>query len=608
MDVKIIGRSSRRSATGAAAYRAGEKLQSLAHASYQSGERLQGRGNKSGKITHDYTSKGGVVHKEIILPYNAPPEYADRQTLWNMVEANEKRKDAQLAREIIAALPVEFDLEEQIAVVRGYVKENFVNKGMIADFAIHDNKDGNPHTHIMLTTRSVSRDGFKEKNTDWNKKSELYRWRKSWADINNCMFECKGLDIRIDHRTLKAQGLDRLPTIHLGAQAAALEKRGIKTERGAYNDNIKLRNNERAALNAAKYKLLQKKYTTQKTMQYEEKSQGVIVLGDHFKTGKNFSGKMYEREVEKALENLIESAKALERAMKKPNMDSTNTTSTNTDEDVPNEVRTTLTTTKRMNEAQKNAAVSSRQAFAPQAQRGKKPDELEMIKLREKIRKHQRAVEKDLFPLKAKYDSGQRESQHLTSQIEEMDEYKENLRAMRDHLTQLRAEYRDSHFWKLKRKRELSEQIELIEGELRAARFYFEQKYHIKPEDAIVEKRQIEKGIQKIKTENEKIRPQISQLLSRLEELKRKGRSIKHFMVVKRIKQRGAVAPEQYRMMNYRRNVRGFVQDVRKNIDRAKKSMARAKSIADIKPRLMRLIASAERKKQNIIERNQKMN
>ncbi|MDR0374058.1 MAG: MobA/MobL family protein, partial [Nitrososphaerota archaeon] len=86
MDVKIIGRSSGRSATGAAAYRAGEKLHSVAHASYQSGERLQGKKGKDGKITHDYTKKSGVVHKEILLPDNAPEEFKDRETLWNAVE------------------------------------------------------------------------------------------------------------------------------------------------------------------------------------------------------------------------------------------------------------------------------------------------------------------------------------------------------------------------------------------------------------------------------------------------------------------------------------------------------------------------------------------
>jgi len=99
-----------------------------------------------------------VVHKEIILPENAPPEFTDRENLWNSVEASKTRKNSQLAREIIVALPRELDLEEQIEVMREYVRENFVNKGMIADFAIHDKGDDNPHAHIMLTTRHVTRD------------------------------------------------------------------------------------------------------------------------------------------------------------------------------------------------------------------------------------------------------------------------------------------------------------------------------------------------------------------------------------------------------------------------------------------------------------------
>ena len=280
MDVKIIGRSSGRSATGAAAYRSGEKLQSVAHASYQSGEKLQ---DKSGKITHDYRKKKGVVHSEILLPDNAPEEYKDRQTLWNTVELSEKRKDAQLAREIIVALPREFDLPEQLEVMREYVQENFVNKGMIADFALHDTGEGNlnspaegaasgvrnqrsefaqhhsanPHAHIMLTMRNVSRDGFGYKNTDWNKKEFLLSYRKAWAHIINNMLVRKGLDIRIDHRTLKAQGLDRKPTIHMGHAATALERQGIRTQRGDYNREIKRHNETRAALMEANYKMRQ---------------------------------------------------------------------------------------------------------------------------------------------------------------------------------------------------------------------------------------------------------------------------------------------------------------------------------------------------------------
>jgi hypothetical protein len=243
MNVNIIGRSSGRSATGAAAYRSGEKLRSNAvkSAAYGSGSKLH-----SGEIVHDYTKKKGVMHSEIILPDNAPPEYADRETLWNVVEISEKRKDAQLAREIIVALPREFDLSEHIEVTREYVKENFVTKGMIADFAIHHTRKENPHAHIMLTTRHVTPEGFGSKNREWNSRQNLLDWREDWAAKNNRMFECKGFTERIDHRTLKAQGIDREPTIHMGAAATALERRGIATERGDYNREITRRNLERA--------------------------------------------------------------------------------------------------------------------------------------------------------------------------------------------------------------------------------------------------------------------------------------------------------------------------------------------------------------------------
>ena len=143
--VNIIGRSSGRSAIGAATYRRSAKMQSIAHAAYQRGEKIYEKGDK---ITHDYRSKSGVVHSEIMLPDGAPSEFMDAQTLWNAVETSEKRKDAQLAREIIVALPREFDLQEQIEIMREYVKTNFVNKGMIAVFSIHNKGDDNPHAHI----------------------------------------------------------------------------------------------------------------------------------------------------------------------------------------------------------------------------------------------------------------------------------------------------------------------------------------------------------------------------------------------------------------------------------------------------------------------------
>ena len=119
--VSIIKRSAGRSAVAAAAYRSGTKLT-----------------NEWDGMTHDYTRKGGIVHAEIMLPAYAPPEFADRSILWNSVEQIEKTRDSQLAREIEAALPRELSGEQQLALVRAYVKDNFVDKGMCADLMDND--------------------------------------------------------------------------------------------------------------------------------------------------------------------------------------------------------------------------------------------------------------------------------------------------------------------------------------------------------------------------------------------------------------------------------------------------------------------------------------
>ena len=252
---KIISRGQGRSAVGAAAYRSGEKLY-----------------NEYDGIEHDYTKKGGVVYSEIMLCENAPKEYQDRQTLWNAVEQIEKSSKAQLAREYEVALPVELSREEQIKLVRDFAKENFVDNGMCVDFSIHDKDDGNPHAHIMLTTRPIEQDnswGVKQKKeyildkngqkqydkkkqtykcktvktTNWDSKEFLQRSRESWAEKVNQELEKKSLPQRIDHRSLKEQGVDRVPTIHEGG-ARKLEKRGIKTDRGKINREIKTANGQ----------------------------------------------------------------------------------------------------------------------------------------------------------------------------------------------------------------------------------------------------------------------------------------------------------------------------------------------------------------------------
>jgi hypothetical protein len=245
LHVSMVKRSNGRSSVAAAAYRSAEKLRSeydcVTHdystksssvnaSAYRSGEKLG---------EYDYTRKQGVVHTEIMLPKNAPQEYQDRATLWNAVERAEKRKDAQTARDIDIALPIEMNRQEQILLVRTYVKENFVDKGMCADFAIHDKGDGNPHAHVMLTTREVNSAGIGKKNRDWNSTKQLNEWRENWANACNKRLR------KHNKRTLKAQGIDREPTIHVGVTAKHMERKGLEHPRAKQNREIIARNTAR---------------------------------------------------------------------------------------------------------------------------------------------------------------------------------------------------------------------------------------------------------------------------------------------------------------------------------------------------------------------------
>ena len=251
--IKIISRGKGKSAVAASAYRSGEKIK-----------------NEYDGIVHDFTRKGGIAHTEILLPQNAPQAFLDRGTLWNSVEKIEKSKNSQLAREIEIALPKELNREKQIELVREYVKENFVKVGMCADIALHDKNDGNPHAHILLTMRPLNEDktwGAKSKkeyildengekvklkngnyktrkiNTvDWNEQDKAEHWRKTWADITNKYLEENSIQEKVDHRSYQRQGIEQIPTIHLGVSATQMEKKGIATDRGNINREIKHQN------------------------------------------------------------------------------------------------------------------------------------------------------------------------------------------------------------------------------------------------------------------------------------------------------------------------------------------------------------------------------
>lgn len=257
---KVISRGQGvRTSVGASAYLCGEKLT-----------------NEYDSVTHDYTKKTGIVYSEVILCENAPQAYQDRSVLWNAVEQKEKGNKAQLCREYEIALPIELSKEEQIQFARDFAKENFVDKGMCADIAVHDKNVGNPHAHILVTMRPIEKDGTwgnkqkKEyildkngqkqydpkkqtykcktiKTTDWDSVEKLQEVRKNLADKTNAELEKKNLPQRVDHRSLKEQGIDRIPTIHEGG-ARDLEKRGIETDRGNINREIKEANSTLKAL------------------------------------------------------------------------------------------------------------------------------------------------------------------------------------------------------------------------------------------------------------------------------------------------------------------------------------------------------------------------
>jgi len=185
----------------------------VAAAAYRSGSLLI---EESTGIAHDYTRKRGVEHSEILAPDSAPPWVFDRETLWNAVEQSEKRKDAQVAREIEVGLPVELSNSEQLALLRDYAHREFVSKGMVADVGIHRDNPVNPHAHILLTTRDLTPEGFGPKNRSWNDKAHLMAWRSGWEDVTNEHLAEAGLALRIDHRSYHEQKLDLIPGRKLG--------------------------------------------------------------------------------------------------------------------------------------------------------------------------------------------------------------------------------------------------------------------------------------------------------------------------------------------------------------------------------------------------------
>jgi ATP-dependent exoDNAse (exonuclease V) alpha subunit len=186
-EMKLVKRSVGRSVVAAAAYRAGARLTDI----------------RTG-ATADYTRRQGVVHTGILAPPGAPKWTQDRTRLWNAVEAAERRKDAQLAREAVLALPHELDLKAQIALVEDFVRSAFVARGMVADVAIHrpvpPADPRNVHAHILIGLRRPTMQGFGPKVREWNDRALLMEWRHEWARSVNQSLRDAGISLQVDHR------------------------------------------------------------------------------------------------------------------------------------------------------------------------------------------------------------------------------------------------------------------------------------------------------------------------------------------------------------------------------------------------------------------------
>ena len=216
LSVKTVSRSAGRSATAAAAYRAGVEITD----------------QRTGEV-HDYTRKQGVLSTTLVLPKDAPEWASDRGELWNAAEQSENRKNSTVAREFEIALPDELNTEQRERLALSLAREVVDRHQCAADVAIHapgsEGDQRNHHAHILLTTRRLGPDGLTAKTRELDDlklgPKEVDRWRARFADLTNQHLKEAGLNIRVDHRSLAAQGIDREPTKHLGPTATAIERR-----------------------------------------------------------------------------------------------------------------------------------------------------------------------------------------------------------------------------------------------------------------------------------------------------------------------------------------------------------------------------------------------
>jgi hypothetical protein len=233
LQIGTIGRSVGRSATAAAAYRAGERI----------------RDQRTNSV-HDYSRRKDVIHAEIMLPSRldaAAVEWArDRSSLWNAAEHAENRKNSRVAREIQVGLPPELSASQRLDLARRFSQDVADRYNVAVDLAIHNPPaDGDPrnfHAHLLATTREVSASGLgartgldlrpeeRERLGLASHVQEYRNIRERWAEFTNEALREAAIDVRIDHRTLAAQGIDREPRPFIPVSAMRMERSGVRSE------------------------------------------------------------------------------------------------------------------------------------------------------------------------------------------------------------------------------------------------------------------------------------------------------------------------------------------------------------------------------------------
>ena len=262
--MKVMQRSKGRSATAAAAYRAGIDI----------------RDERTGEL-HRYENRGGVFTHDILTPTRAPDWAKDAATLWNAVEERENRVDAQLARENVLALPEELSLEQNRSLLHGFVQETYVRRGMAAQVNIHapaeDGDERNIHAHVLMTMRGINRNGWQDKKARvWNEKETLREWRTLWADHVNRALERAGFEERVTEKSFEDLGLDKIPTKHLGVAATEIERRGEQSRIAEENAVVAFQNRKMEALKTQK-QILQQAIANEATRIAEERARAAEV-------------------------------------------------------------------------------------------------------------------------------------------------------------------------------------------------------------------------------------------------------------------------------------------------------------------------------------------